>query len=129
MSLVSPFWNTVFTCDLRQFFCACYLCPRLGSALCGVAIRYVLPVLWMTSCLYIMTRNRRRNSDSLGSSMNLTPRHILKLTHQMSWTLISTIALFHSVSIDEVAPFHNVCCVSVAIKEEYLRPFVTPPSI
>jgi len=75
------------------------------------------------------TRNRRRNSDSLGSSMNLTPRHILKLTHQMSWTLISTIALFHSVSIDEVAPFHNVCCVSVAIKEEYLRPFVTPPSI
>jgi len=39
----------------------------------GVAIRYVLPVLWMTSCLYIMARNRRRNSDSITSSMDLSP--------------------------------------------------------
>jgi len=35
----------------------------------GVAIRYVLPVLCMTSCLYIMARNRRRSSDSVGSSV------------------------------------------------------------
>ena len=26
----------------------------------GVAIRYVLPVLWMASCLHIAARNRRR---------------------------------------------------------------------
>ena len=38
----------------------------------GVAIRYVLPVLWMTSCLQIMARNRRRTSDSIGSSMVLS---------------------------------------------------------
>ena len=32
----------------------------------GVAIRYVLPVLRMTSYLYITARNKRRNSDSIG---------------------------------------------------------------
>jgi len=46
----------------------------------GVAICYVLPILWMTSCLHIMVRNRRHNSDSIGSSMDLTLRRILKLT-------------------------------------------------
>ena len=41
----------------------------------GVAVCYVLPVLWMTSCLHIMARNRRRekayrpiSSDSPGVS-------------------------------------------------------------
>jgi len=29
----------------------------------GVAIRYVLPVLWMASCLYVMAMNRRRSVD------------------------------------------------------------------
>jgi len=48
----------------------------------GVAICYVLPVLWMTSCLYVMARNKRRSSDTIWSSMDLSPWHILKLVHQ-----------------------------------------------
>jgi len=35
----------------------------------GVAICYVLPVLWMTSCLYTMARNRRRSSESIESAV------------------------------------------------------------
>jgi len=35
-------------------FCACYLWPMAQSSSGGVVIRYVLPVLWMASCLYIM---------------------------------------------------------------------------
>jgi len=66
----------------------------------GVAIRYVLPV---TSCLYIMARTRRRSSDSVGSSTDLPPQRIVKLTHQgaapdRGRSLISTIALLQSVS-------------------------------
>ena len=48
----------------------------------GVAIRYVFPVLWTTSCLYIVTMNRRRNSDSIGSSVDLSPWRVLKLTRR-----------------------------------------------
>ena len=44
--------------------------------------RYLLPVLRMASYLYIMARNGRRNSESVGSSSNLLPWHVLKLTHQ-----------------------------------------------
>jgi len=32
-------------------FNARYLCPWFGPSLAGVAVRYVLPVLLMTSCL------------------------------------------------------------------------------
>jgi len=53
-------------------FWACYLC--LWQSLSGdVAICYVLPVLWMTSCLYTMARNRRCSSDSIGSGMDVSP--------------------------------------------------------
>ena len=50
----------------------------------GVAMRYVLPVLCMTSCLYIMTRYKQRNSDAIKSCrpVDLSPWRILKLTHQ-----------------------------------------------
>jgi len=48
----------------------------------GVAICYVLPVLWMTSCFYVMVTNKRRSSGTIGSSMDLSPWHILKLVHQ-----------------------------------------------
>jgi len=57
----------------------------------SVAIRCVLLVLLMTSCLHIMVRNRWREkvcirSDSTGGSTNLTLRRIpvLRLTHQAS---------------------------------------------
>jgi len=42
----------------------------------------VLPVLWMTSCSQVMARNRRHNRYSMGSSVDLTPWHIMRLTHQ-----------------------------------------------
>ena len=63
----------------------------------GLAIRYALPVLWMTSCLYTKARNRRRNSDSVGSSVDLLRWRVLKLTHQGAAlngrrNLLSTIA-------------------------------------
>jgi len=63
----------------------------------GVAIRYVVPVLWMTSCLYTKARNRRRSSDSIGSSVDLVRWRVLKLTHQgaplnRGRNLLSTIA-------------------------------------
>ena len=60
---------------------------------------YVFPVLWMTSCLYILARNGRRNSDSVWSSTDLSPWRILRLTHQRAApergrSLISTSALW-----------------------------------
>ena len=48
-------WN--YTSNLHQFlpnFYACYLCPLLSPPLHGVAIRYILPVLWVASYLHIM---------------------------------------------------------------------------
>ena len=41
---------------------------------------YVLPVVWMTPCLY--TVDRRRNSDSAASGMGLSPWRIFKMTHE-----------------------------------------------
>jgi len=82
------------TCPI---FTEMLLMPVARSSSGGVVMRYVLPVLWMTSCLYMMARNRRRLSDSIGSSMNISPWRILKLTHQgqhrAGRSLISTIAL------------------------------------
>jgi len=45
--------------------------PVARSSSGGVAICYVIPALWMTSCLYIMARNRQRSSDSVGSGLSL----------------------------------------------------------
>jgi len=67
------------TCPI---FTEMLLMPVARSSSGGVVMRYVLPVLWMTSCLYVMARNRRRLSDSIGSSMDMSPWRILKLTHQ-----------------------------------------------
>jgi len=50
----------------------------------GVTIRYALLVLWVTSCLHIMARNRRSKKASTHSDYctDLTPRRILKVAHQ-----------------------------------------------
>jgi len=64
------------------------------SSSCGVALGYVLPVLWMTSCLYLMARNSRRNSDSIGSSLNLSLRLTRRGQHRTGRSLISMTALF-----------------------------------
>ena len=39
----------------HQIFCTCYLWSWIGPS-DGNAIRYVLPVLWMTSCFHMMDR-------------------------------------------------------------------------
>jgi len=49
-----------------------------GSYTVGVAIRYVLPILWMTSCLRIIPGI----GDAKRRILNVTRRHILKLIHQ-----------------------------------------------
>ena len=54
---------------------------------------------WMTSCLYIMASSRRHISDSIGSSVGLSPWRILKLVHQgaapdRERSLTSTITLY-----------------------------------
>ena len=46
------------TCPVFTKFSACYLWPKLSS-FGGVAIYYVIPVLWMALCLHIMARNSR----------------------------------------------------------------------
>ena len=56
---------------MSMFVCLS-VCPHITKFLCVlsmavarassgvVAIRYILPVLWMTLCLHIVARNRRR---------------------------------------------------------------------
>ena len=57
-----------------HYFSACYQWPWTnGSVLLysGAVMRYVLPVLWMTSCLQTTARSRRREmvyNDSAGGS-------------------------------------------------------------
>jgi len=40
-------------------FSTCYIWSWLGFPTSSVVIHHVLPVLWMMSCLNIVTRNRR----------------------------------------------------------------------
>jgi len=64
--------------------CVCYLLPWLGPPV--AALRYVMYFRfhgWRHVIFaHTYARNRRRNRDSVGSSMDLTPCRILKLTHQ-----------------------------------------------
>jgi len=43
----------------HKISCSCYLWPWLAFS-DDIAILHVLPVLWMTSCLSIIARHRRR---------------------------------------------------------------------
>jgi len=47
--------------DRHQVFCVLPITVA-RSSYGGVAIRYVLPVSWMTSCLHIIARKRRLDS-------------------------------------------------------------------
>jgi len=95
------------TSDLYQCFFHDTYVPVARSSSGGVAIRCVLPVLWMTSHFYTVARNRRRNIDSVGSSTDLTPWRILKLTYQgaapdRGRSLISTIALSDKYRLSQI---------------------------
>ena len=84
--------------DLHLILCMLSMSVDRSSS-GDVATSYVLPVLWMASCLYIGLMARRRNGDSIRSSMDLSPWRILKLTHQgaapdRGRSLISTIPFF-----------------------------------
>ena len=67
---------------LASIVCARCPYPWLDPPFGDVAIRHVLPVLCMTSRLYIVASNRRRTSDSVRSSMDLSLWHILNLIDQ-----------------------------------------------
>jgi len=69
---------------------ACLIFPKLFTHVSyirglyssgGVAICCARTVLWM-AFLYTMARNKRRNSDSTGSSTDLSPWRILRLIHE-----------------------------------------------
>jgi len=60
-----------------QFLCVLPMAVARSPSV-GVAMSYVLPVLWMTSHLHIMAGNRRRKkayaqSNATGNSRDLTP--------------------------------------------------------
>ena len=52
--------------DLHLIFCMLPM-SVVRSSFGGVAIHYVLPVLWMTLCLHRMARNKRHKSDLIRS--------------------------------------------------------------
>jgi len=65
------------TCWGRRLWGMTPLVP-LGLYSGGVAIGYVLPVLWMTSCLYTMARrNGRRHSERKRTSWQLSATMVL----------------------------------------------------
>jgi len=98
-----------YTDELHQIFCACRLWSWvIGLSYVGFAIRYVLPVLWMTPCfsqwaLWRTVRiNKRREINSrnycIGSYHILLQDkdlqvHIVGVHRGRS--LLSTVALFH----------------------------------
>ena len=72
-----------YASDLRRNFRARHQRSAARSSSGGVEISYVLPVLLMTSYLHLKVGNRRRISDSTTSCCtDLTPRRVLKLTHE-----------------------------------------------
>ena len=108
----------------------CILSMALARSLSGgIAIRYVLPVLWMTSYFSIMGPTciwRRRckkglQAQSLTSgSTDLTPRRTLKLTYQgaapdVEGTLMFTTALIPTTLAPEVVQSPPSVCPSVCI--------------
>ena len=84
--------------DLPQIFVHVFVhvISVLGRLL--AALRYAMYVRFYGSCKYTMAGNGRRNSNSLGTSIDLSQWRILKLTHQggapyRGPSLLSTIAL------------------------------------
>jgi len=79
-------WSNVFVCrfgfcllpylknhtsKFHQIFYTCYLWPWIRTPLTARAIRYVLSVLWMTSCFPIMVEIGRIKDDAYVSSSSL----------------------------------------------------------
>jgi len=62
-----------YTFDRRQIF-PLVIYGRGSVMLCsaGVAICCVFPVLWLTSCLHVMVRNRRREKDVYSKRLDMT---------------------------------------------------------
>jgi len=71
-----------YTSDLH-YFCACYLWRRLDrSSSGGVVIRYVLPVLWMTSYLVVSHVARRRRPAEAQCTRSVGLGYTLKLSYR-----------------------------------------------
>ena len=85
LSTCIALWNHKF--KVHQLFCACcsWAVVMAWSSSHSIVIRYVLPVVWMTSCLRIMGPMVQAvhvgcKLNSLDGCTDLTPRHIFKLT-------------------------------------------------
>ena len=88
-------------------FCACYLRPWLGPPLHGgVAIRYVLPVLWTTSCLHIVARNRRRREKGVDSACRPGPARY----DPLGPAILGTIDCLVSYVFMRVCNMRRQCC-------------------
>ena len=57
---------------------------RFPSGVIVIPVCYVIPVLWMKSCLHIMAMDmcHEKGVYLTEGSMDLTPQHIFILTHQ-----------------------------------------------
>jgi len=58
-------WNYVLVRTSPNFLRTLHMGVAQSSS-GGFAVRYVLPVMWMKSCLRIMVRNRRREKPNRG---------------------------------------------------------------
>ena len=81
----------MFVCELSlkpiftKFLCALPMAvARFPSGVVVIPVRYVIPVLWMKSCLHIMAMDmcHEKGVYLTDCSMDMTPQHILILTHQ-----------------------------------------------
>jgi len=62
-------WNCTF--DLHKMFLWLLPMAMAQSFSGGVVIRYVLPILWMTSCFHIMARNRQHEKGMYSKWLNM----------------------------------------------------------
>ena len=74
--------------SLQQNLCACYLWPWLGPRLHGgVVIRYVFPVLWMTSYLRmhdVAAELKRSAHAALGLAVNGAQEYSLQANGRLT---------------------------------------------
>jgi len=96
------------------------------SSFGGVAIYYVLPVLWMTLCLHIMAKNRRREKGACSwrPTMHRTGGGVWNLRSTCNvLNILNSRAHCHSMSV-------RLCvCLPVSIisrTTRYLSPWLGP---
>jgi len=112
--------------NYTRLICTRFLCIVTVIRFCGgVAIRCVLPVLWMTSYLRMMARNRRHDEGVYSNWLNrgqhrpgspaLTQTDSPGVSTRLGRSLISTIALLATVVQERVS-------CGVVLGDVWIRP-------